>query len=279
MRGPSSRARSTCSAIVAGQLDQVHVVTATYADTLDFDKFPLVTARSCRRELVLPRVREDADVLPRRPRRHRRRSVHLLITRSQLSSRSTSAGRHRAADSPWRLDARRPPRRPRPARPPGSRGRAGARSRRAARAPRPAPPGSSRAERGAEAGDRLAGDRLVEAERGRQRQRVQRAVRHAVAAAEPLGQRVTEREHRRAERGAGVAGAAKKLGRAPRGRPGARPPAAATRRSARAPASASASALGVAPPDVERLGAVRERVQRVPTVSAHAAGSSVSFGS
>jgi hypothetical protein len=29
-------------AIVSGQLSQVHVVSGTYADTLDFDKFPLV---------------------------------------------------------------------------------------------------------------------------------------------------------------------------------------------------------------------------------------------
>jgi hypothetical protein len=29
-------------AIVSGQLAQVHVVSGTYADTLDFDKFPLV---------------------------------------------------------------------------------------------------------------------------------------------------------------------------------------------------------------------------------------------
>ena len=60
-------------------------------------------------------------------------------------------------------------------------------------------------DRGAEARDRLAGDRLVEAKRGRQRERVQRPVRDPVAAAEPLCERVPEREHRAAQRGTGVA--------------------------------------------------------------------------
>ena len=71
--------------------------------------------------------------------------------------------------------------------------------------------GIVRPEGGAEAGDRLAGDRLVEPERRRQRQRVQRAVRRAVAAAERLGECVAEREHRAAERGAGMTGALEEL--------------------------------------------------------------------
>ena len=71
--------------------------------------------------------------------------------------------------------------------------------------------GSSVPERRPEPRDRLARRGLVEAERRRQRQRVQSAVRRAVAAAERLRERVAEREHRAAEGSAGVAGAAKEL--------------------------------------------------------------------
>ena len=68
-------------AIVAGQLAQVHVVTDTYAGHARLRQL-VCPAGSCRRKLVLPRVQEDtADVLPRRPGRHRRPG-HLLITRS-----------------------------------------------------------------------------------------------------------------------------------------------------------------------------------------------------
>ena len=77
-------------AIVARQLAQVHAVTATYADTLDFDN-PFVRLVRADADLVLRRVHEDADVLPRRPGRHRR-TRFLLITRS----RGATARRPRA---------------------------------------------------------------------------------------------------------------------------------------------------------------------------------------
>ena len=68
-------------AIVARQLAQVHAVTATYADTLDFDN-PFVRLIRADENVVLRRVQEDGDVLPRRPGRHGR-TRFLLITRSR----------------------------------------------------------------------------------------------------------------------------------------------------------------------------------------------------
>ena len=70
--------------IVAGQLSQVHVLEGSYDAQLEFDKFPLVTLVRADQTVVLPRVQEDAHVLPRGPRRHRRRG-HLLITRSSAA--------------------------------------------------------------------------------------------------------------------------------------------------------------------------------------------------
>ena len=58
--------------IVAGQLAQVNVLEGTYDAQLEFDKFPLVTLVRAG-QTRMPRVQEDAHVLPRRPRRHRRR--------------------------------------------------------------------------------------------------------------------------------------------------------------------------------------------------------------
>ena len=82
------------------------------------------------------------------------------------------------------------------ARPRGCRGRAAARSRRAARAPRRARPDRRVPSASPKRAIASAGDRRVEAERRRQRQRVHRPVRRAVAAAERLRDRVAEREHR-----------------------------------------------------------------------------------
>ncbi len=134
-----------------------------------------------------------------------------------------------------------------------------------------------RAQRRAEPRDRLARDRLVEPQRRRQRQRVQRAVRRAVAAAERLGERVPEREHRAAEGGSGMTGAAEELLARVRvvgllDHP--RQPCADQLRAR----EGIGVALGRPLADVERLGAVRERVQRRAD-GLGTGSSSVSFGS
>ena len=115
-----------------------------------------------------------------------------------------------------------------------------------------------RAHRLAEALDRLRGDRLVEAQRGRKAERVRRAVRDPVAAAERLRHRVGEPHPRAGERRAGVHRALEELLPAlagfehPRQRLG----------DERRAGERLAVGLVVSALDVERLGAVRERVHR-----------------
>ena len=66
-------------AIVAGQLDQVHVVTGTYADTLDFDHSFVRLVRADHTPIL--EYKKTQERPHRRPTRHRH-AGHLLITRS-----------------------------------------------------------------------------------------------------------------------------------------------------------------------------------------------------
>ena len=115
----------------------------------------------------------------------------------------------------------------------------------------------------AEACDLGGGDRLVEAQRRRQADRVEGAVRDPVAAAERLRHRVAEAEPRAPQRGPGVHGALEQLA--------ARLDVATVGENARQRGGDQGGArerlaigLRVAARDIERLGAVGERVQRRP---------------